>query len=112
MASDLEKIFYSPAISLQPTYNKIRLVHSVKAILVLAGCFGIFFLINIPVKIPPHFENFVNFLEHPEKLLCPQVHITSPKAHRGLWDVVNVKISSPEFHAKAVDWLAGAVRVP
>jgi hypothetical protein len=35
-----------------------------------------------------------------------------PVAHAPLWDTLNAKIGTPAFETSAVDWLAGAVRVP
>jgi hypothetical protein len=113
MASNLEKCLYSPAgeaVS-RPTCIQQFKTRLVKAILVVACCLGIWFHTCIPADVSPDLENLRNLLYRPNKLLCPQVNVLAPDAHRGLWDMVNTEISSPEFHAKAVDWLAGAVRI-
>ena len=43
---------------------------------------------------------------------CSQAAPVLPETHRTLWDSLNTKIGEPEFKQAAVDWLAGAVRVP
>jgi hypothetical protein len=43
---------------------------------------------------------------------CPQVDALTPQATADLWDSLNAKISTPEFKAKAIKWLSGAVRIP
>lgn len=45
-------------------------------------------------------------------LRCSQAALVLPETHRTLWDSLNTKIGEPEFKQAAVDWLAGAVRVP
>ena len=77
--------------------------------LTLACCLGIWANTYVPVLLSPALDLFSS---PPKQPLCPQADVLAPDAHRVLWDSMNAKISSPEFHASAVDWLAGAVRIP
>jgi hypothetical protein len=102
MASSAEKSFYSPteeAVFRPTCIQQIKTRFRLVAILVLACCLAIWFRKD-------------NSLNRSKIQLCPQVDVLAPEAHRGLWTMLNAKISSPEFHARAVDWLAGAVRIP
>jgi len=47
-----------------------------------------------------------------EAQTCPQVDALTPQATADLWDSLNAKMSTPEFKAKAIKWLSGAVRIP
>jgi len=43
---------------------------------------------------------------------CPQAEMLLPKKNAEVWDHMNKRIDTPAFKTSAVDWLAGAVRVP
>ena len=43
---------------------------------------------------------------------CAQADVLTPVAHAPLWDTLNEKIGMSSFESSAVNWLAGAVRVP
>jgi Gly-Xaa carboxypeptidase len=43
---------------------------------------------------------------------CPQADILTPDKNANLWTEVNKKIGTPAFETSAINWLAGAVRVP
>ncbi|KAF9485495.1 carboxypeptidase S [Pholiota conissans] len=43
---------------------------------------------------------------------CVQADVLAPVEHAPLWDTLNAKIGTSSFESSAVNWLAGAVRVP
>jgi Gly-Xaa carboxypeptidase len=43
---------------------------------------------------------------------CPQADILTPEKNAKLWNELNEKIGTSAFEASAINWLAGAVRVP
>ena len=43
---------------------------------------------------------------------CPQADILTPDKNANLWTELNKKIGTPAFETSAINWLAGAVRVP
>ena len=43
---------------------------------------------------------------------CPQADILTPDKNVNLWTELNKKIGTPAFETSAINWLAGAVRVP
>ncbi|CAA7262813.1 unnamed protein product [Cyclocybe aegerita] len=43
---------------------------------------------------------------------CPQSAVLTPKKNWEVWEVLNTQISTLDFQESAVNWLAGAVRVP
>ncbi|PFH51903.1 hypothetical protein AMATHDRAFT_74599 [Amanita thiersii Skay4041] len=43
---------------------------------------------------------------------CPQADILLPERNKDLWDNLTGTIGTDDFKARAVNWLAGAVRVP
>ena len=43
---------------------------------------------------------------------CPQADILIPEKNGQVWSELNVKIGSAAFKQTAIDWLAGAVRIP
>ena len=47
-----------------------------------------------------------------EEQRCPQVNVLIPQVNAPLWNSLNVEIGTPEFKSKAIDWLAGSVRIP
>ncbi|CAA7267427.1 unnamed protein product [Cyclocybe aegerita] len=54
---------------------------------------------------------FIGFYASKEPL-CPQADVVIPERASELWKALNDKISTPDFKTSAIDWLAGAVRVP
>lgn len=44
--------------------------------------------------------------------LCPQASVLVPSKNAELWEDFGKTIGTPEFKLRAVDWLAGAVKVP
>ena len=44
--------------------------------------------------------------------LCPQVQEFVPKKNANLWDSLSQQFTTDDFERRAVDWLAGAVRIP
>jgi hypothetical protein len=43
---------------------------------------------------------------------CAQADVLTPDKNADLWNEVNEKIGTPAFETSAINWLAGAVRVP
>jgi Gly-Xaa carboxypeptidase len=43
---------------------------------------------------------------------CPQADTLTPDKNANLWTGLNKKIGTPAFETSAINWLAGAVRVP
>jgi Gly-Xaa carboxypeptidase len=43
---------------------------------------------------------------------CPQADILIPEKNGKIWTEQNVKIGSAAFEKIAIDWLAGAIRIP
>ena len=43
---------------------------------------------------------------------CVQADVLTPNKNADLWDALNEKIGTPAFETSAINWLAGAVRVP
>ncbi|KAF8963426.1 hypothetical protein BDZ97DRAFT_1661730 [Flammula alnicola] len=43
---------------------------------------------------------------------CAQADVLTPEKNADLWNALNEKIGTPAFQTSAIDWLAGAVRVP
>ena len=43
---------------------------------------------------------------------CPQADVLIPEKNGEIWTEVNDKIGSAAFKQTAIDWLAGAVRIP
>lgn len=44
--------------------------------------------------------------------LCPQATAAYPVKHAALWEDLHAKIGTDAFKTNAIDWLAGAVKVP
>ncbi|KAF7977114.1 hypothetical protein HWV62_4719 [Athelia sp. TMB] len=44
--------------------------------------------------------------------LCPQVQEFVPKKNAKLWDSLSQQFTTNDFEGRAIDWLAGAVRIP
>ncbi|KZP26579.1 carboxypeptidase S [Athelia psychrophila] len=44
--------------------------------------------------------------------LCPQVQEIVPKKNEELWDSLSQQFTTNDFEGRAIDWLAGAVRIP
>lgn len=44
--------------------------------------------------------------------LCPQAAELVPKKNEKLWDSLSERFTTDDFEARAIDWLAGAVRIP
>lgn len=59
-------------------------------------------------------STFLDWRARPTTDPCPQVDALTPHAKNGLlWDEVGTTIGTdPAFRARAVEWLAAAVRVP
>lgn len=43
---------------------------------------------------------------------CAQADVLTPDKNANLWNELNEKIGTPAFETSAINWLAGAVRVP
>jgi len=43
---------------------------------------------------------------------CVQADVLMPNKNADLWNALNEKIGTPAFKTSAINWLAGAVRVP
>lgn len=43
---------------------------------------------------------------------CPQANVLIPKKNGEIWTELNDRIDSAAFKQTAIDWLAGAVRIP
>jgi len=43
---------------------------------------------------------------------CAQADSLAPNKNANIWNALNEKIGTPAFEASAINWLAGAVRVP
>lgn len=43
---------------------------------------------------------------------CPQTDVLIPSKNAELWKSFGETIDSPEFGLRAVDWLAGAIKIP
>ena len=43
---------------------------------------------------------------------CPQANVLTPEENGKIWTELNEKIGSAAFKQIAIDWLAGAVRIP
>ena len=43
---------------------------------------------------------------------CPQSDVLTPEENGEIWTELNEKIGSAAFKQNAIDWLAGAVRIP
>jgi len=43
---------------------------------------------------------------------CTQADVLTPDKNANLWNELNEKIGTPAFETSAINWLAGAVRVP
>lgn len=43
---------------------------------------------------------------------CAQADVLTPNKNANLWNELNEKIGTPAFETSAINWLAGAVRVP
>lgn len=44
--------------------------------------------------------------------LCPQVQEITPKKNAKLWDSLSEQFTTHAFEGRAVEWLAGAIRIP
>lgn len=44
--------------------------------------------------------------------LCPQVQEIVPQKNEELWDSLSQQFTTNDFEGRAIDWLAGAVRIP
>ncbi|KAJ7281792.1 hypothetical protein C8J57DRAFT_1298553 [Mycena rebaudengoi] len=58
---------------------------------------------------------YLDNVSHPSNLAaanCPQVDVLLPKRDAELWERVGDLIGTDDFKTKAINWLAGAVRVP
>jgi hypothetical protein len=50
---------------------------------------------------------------HREKTdLCPQANALYPSQHAQLWESLGREFDGDEFRTRAVNWLAGAIRIP
>lgn len=74
---------------------------------IFSSCIGV----RIPLNRTTLLEILLSF-HGKEAPCCPQVNVLVPQANAPLWDSLKVEISTPEFKSKAIDWLAGSVRIP
>lgn len=76
--------------------------------LVVLAVFASTFLWRSPFGIGPH--NFKSHEHISEADICPQVSELIPRA--ALWKTLGDTYGTEAFKKRAVDWLAGAVRIP
>lgn len=106
MSSSIEKkenIVQSSNLS-DPTQSPKSQRHN-KLWLVLV-CFIVFRSVYI------HLWNPTHKLSRTPSNNCPQADILIPEKNGKFWSELNVKIGSAAFKQTAIDWLAGAVRIP
>jgi Gly-Xaa carboxypeptidase len=80
---------------------------ALKTGLVVLAVFASTFLWRAPYGIGPyHFHKEFN------ADICPQVSELIPKSNGALWRTLGDTYETDAFKMRAVDWLAGAVRIP
>ena len=58
-----------------------------------------------------HLFRAPKYVKH-DKNLCPQFDVLTPEKNRLVWEALGNTYGTEEFKLRAVDWLAGAVKVP
>lgn len=97
------------ATSLNP---KPRFKHRKTRIFILSVAFGYMLIKPIYDICQAFYSAHDEYAGGADGQACAQVDALAPVAHAPLWGTLNAKISTPAFEKSAVDWLAGAVRVP
>jgi Gly-Xaa carboxypeptidase len=59
-----------------------------------------------------HFWNATDKTPRTPSDNCPQADVLIPEKNGEIWTELNNKIGSAAFKQTAIDWLAGAVRIP
>ena len=96
----------------KPCLDKAKL----SVVVVILASFWIFsgcMRVRIPLDL--HHNTLLDILmsfHEKDAVRCPQVNVLMPQTNAPLWDSLNVELSTPEFKSKAIDWLAGSVRIP
>ena len=71
------------------------------------GLLGLYVCVNLGLEAK---ENSYLFISG--EPACPQADVLTPTKNADIWTALNDKIGTPAFKTSAIDWLAGAVRVP
>ena|SRR6267154_4459947 len=76
--------------------------------LVVLAVFAYTFSWRAPYGIGPHNHNS----QQVNADICPQVSELNPKSNGALWKTLDDTYGRDAFKMRAVDWIAGAVRIP
>ncbi|KAG2157824.1 uncharacterized protein EDB93DRAFT_1124887 [Suillus bovinus] len=84
-----------------------RIVARRMGLVVLAAVFASTFIWMLPYGIVPYYP-----YQEVNADICPQVSELIPKSNGALWKTLGDTYETDAFKMRAVDWLAGAVRIP
>lgn len=59
-----------------------------------------------------YLEDTIGGFSKPSDDLCPQAAPLTPSKYKDVWEDLGSMYGTDDFKMKAVDWLAGAVRIP